>query len=81
LERRLKVGAPNSAPSPVDKIPLCDDPPSFIKIIAAIRASKAAAASSPSRMAAAYTYMRKREAKLLKVFLGREARLIVQLFQ
>ena len=31
----------SSAPSPADKIPLCDDPPSFIEIIAAIWASEA----------------------------------------
>ena len=31
----------SSAPSPADKIPLCDDPPSFIEIIAAIWASDA----------------------------------------
>ncbi len=31
----------SSVPSPTDKIPLCDDPPSFIEIIAAIWASDA----------------------------------------
>jgi hypothetical protein len=31
----------SSVPSPSDKIPLCDDPPSFIEIIAAIWASDA----------------------------------------
>jgi hypothetical protein len=31
----------SSAPSPTDKIPLCDDPPSFIEIIAAIWVSDA----------------------------------------
>jgi hypothetical protein len=31
----------SSAPSPTNKIPLCDDPPSFIEIIAAIWVSDA----------------------------------------